>query len=141
MKVQTNEMGRLDLFLIYEQEGAWEEEWRDLQGEPSIVSQLPKVTKETMENAFRGWTRPFVDALGPAPSGLLLTIPRSTRECVKRDSCIFFRAADCFSTAKKLPWCFEPSGFNPAVTKLLAECVKLWREGVYIVVVQEPSDA
>jgi hypothetical protein len=141
VKVQTREMGLIELFLIYDEGGVWEEEWRSLQKEHGIVDQLPSVSKEQVENAFMGWTKPLVNALGPSPSGLLLTLPKETRVCALRQKCIYYRPTDCYSTSKKLPWCFEPEGVSSEARQLAAECVRLWREGVYIVVVREPVHA
>lgn len=141
VKVDTKEMGLIDLYLIYERDGQWEAEWRPLQSAKGLVSQLPTIDKEQMEHAYIGWTRPLVNALGPPPNGMLLTIPTVTRECSSRNGCPFYRSADCSSMSKKMPWCYVPEGFAEAERTLAAECVRLWRDGVYIVVVKEPTDA
>lgn len=142
LKVQTNEMGLVELYLIYDEGGIWETEWRALQGEKLLADQLPSVTKEQMDQALVGWTKPLVSALGPAPKGLLVALPPVTRQCSMKGDCPFYRAPDCVSTSAKMPWCFVPAGVEgPEVKTLAAECIRLWREGVYIVVVREPAHA
>jgi hypothetical protein len=139
VKVQTREMGFIDLYLIYAHKGVWEEQWRPLQVAEAFVAQFPTLPKEHMEQAYIGWTKPLVSALGPPPRGILLTIPPVTRQCALRSPCVFYRASDCYSTAKKKPLCFEPDGFeSEEVRRLASECIRLWHEGVYILVVQEP---
>lgn len=140
LKVQTREMGMLELYLIYNEGGLWEEEWRPLQTYGDLVEQMPCVSKEQMEHALIGWTRPLIDALGPAPKGLLLKLPLVTRECCARETCPFFRPKDCISLSKRAPWCFQPNGIADLdVRKLAAEVIKMWREGVYTVVVLEAT--
>jgi hypothetical protein len=135
-------MGFLELYLIYSESGVWEEEWRTLQAFPDLVEQLPSVSREEMEQALVGWTRPLVNALGPLPQGLLLKLPTSTRLCWARSTCPFYRARDCVSTSKKTPWCFAPDGIeDESIRRLMAEVIRLWREGVYTVVVREAPNA
>jgi len=141
VKVQTKEMGLVDLYLIYETGGLWETEWQPLQGAKGFADQFATLDKEQMEQAYFGWTRPLVAALGPSGEGMLLTVPTATRQCQARSSCPFYRPLDCSSTSKKMPWCYVPEGFTDTERSLAAECIRLWREGVYIIVVREPTDA
>ena len=138
VRVKTVEMGFVELLLIYENNGVWEDEWAPLQAATELVAHLPRLSKEAVEQAFIGWSKPLVNGLGPPPKGVLLVIPKVTRECFLRRRCPFYMKGDCLSTAKKKPYCFEPDGFeDEAQRRLASECVKHWHEGVYVVVVQE----
>lgn len=126
-------MGRIELYLIYSVGGEWEEEWRGLQG----VLNLPEVSKEDMDHALYGWTRPLVDQLGPPPEGMLRKLP--SQRCANEKTCPFYNRKDCTALSKKMPWCFEPESLEPG--NLSGEVVKLWRQQVYVLVVKEPVDA
>jgi len=129
-------MGTLELYLIYDEGGIWELEWRELQGVPL---DLPEVSKEDMDHALHGWTRPLVDGLGPPPKGMLLKLPKTARLCAHEQTCPFYDKRRCGLFLSKLPWCFEAAGLE--APKLVAEVIKLWRQEVYVVVVREPSNA
>lgn len=128
-------MGPLELYLIYDEGGIWEAEWRELQG----VMELPAVTKEVMDHALHGWTRPLVDGLGPPPEGMLRLLPKAARHCEHERTCPFFDRRRCGLLLSKMPWCFEPAGFG--APKLVAEVVKFWRSEVYVLLVREPPHA
>lgn len=132
LQIPSKEMGTIQLYLIYSYSDVWEEEWRGLQG----VMDLPSVTKEVMDHALIGWTKPLVDQLGPPPKGKLLLMPRTARHCAHEKTCSLFDRKNCSPFEKKMPWCFEPAGLDPLA--LSAEVVKLWRSEVYVVVVREP---
>lgn len=135
LKVPTNEMGDLELYLIYEESGIWELEWRPLQGERSL--DLPVVSKEHMDQALTGWTRPLVETIGRPPKGMLIKLPIETRKCASRARCPFHRPSDCGHLLAKMPWCYEPEGVDAGARLLMTEVIKLWREGVYVVLVRE----
>jgi hypothetical protein len=136
--IRTREMGMLQLQLIYDYSGTWEEHWRPLQGHP-VATLFTRVPHDTVEHAVLGLSRPLVKGLGLFPLGCLHKLP--SFQCHHEKACTLFIKKDCLSTAKKTPWCFEPSGFDdPTVRALVAEAVMLWREGVYVVVVEEPAD-
>jgi hypothetical protein len=127
-------MGPLELYLIYDEGGTWEEEWRDLQG----VIALPVISKEDMDHALHGWTRPLVDQLGPPPQGMLRQLPQAARSCRHERACPFYNKRRCGLLLGKMPWCFEPAGFSGA-HNLVAEVVKYWRSEVYVLLVREPA--
>ena len=131
LQIPSLEMGVLQLYLIYKEAGQWEQEWRPVQG----VLELPVVSKEVMDHALHGWTRPLVDALGPPPQGRLLLLPRAARECAYKTRCRSYNAKRCGLLLKKMPWCFEPAELESKL--LVAEIIKLWREEVYVLVVEE----
>lgn len=135
LKLKTNELGDLDLFLIYQYGDTWEEAWKPAQGLP-ITTLLTVVTKELMDHALKGWTSPLVKALGISPEGAIRKLPVVNRTCERKDPCPFYRPKECLPTFPKMPWCFEPGGIeDPNARSLAAEVVRLWRLGVYIVVV------
>lgn len=131
LTIESTEMGAIDLYLIYAENGTWEEQWRPLQG----ALDLPSVTKEVMDHALQSWTRPLVGSLGPLPKGMLHKLPKASRYCAYEKSCIFYERRRCGIFCSKMPWCFEPAEIFPG--NLAAEVVKLWRQGVYIVVVYD----
>jgi len=139
LKLATVEMGLLDLFLVYQYGAAFEPDWASLQGNP-LVDTFTVVSKEVMDHALHGFTRPLVQKLGLAPASCLLKIPPANRECEHRVECPFYDRTECTPTSKKLPNCFQPSGVEGDDARQLGYAVvTLWREGVFIVVVQEAS--
>jgi hypothetical protein len=126
-------MGKVSLFLIYDYAGTWEEEWRAVQHH-SIGGLLTRVSHDTVEHAILGFSRPLVKALGLFPKGMLHKLPTT---CESAQTCPIFIAKNCLSTAKGMPWCFEPAGLDLSVRQLGAELIRLWREEVYVVVVEE----
>lgn len=127
-------MGRVELYLIYDEGGTWEAEWRDLQGKLA----LPTLSKEDMDHALHGWTRPLVDQIGPPPQGMLLQLPRAARRCAHEKTCPLYDRKHCDIQHKKMPWCFEPAGIEAG--RLAAEVIKLWRSEVYVLLVKEPPN-
>lgn len=135
VKLKTLEMGDLELYLIYQTRDTWEPYWRALQG-AEITSLLTVVSKETMDHAFAGWSKPLIKALGIPPVGALRKLPHT--ECFLRADCPFYDRGSCTPKAKALRHCFELEGMSDEVSrKLGSELVRLWKEGVYIVLVQE----
>ena len=91
-----------------------------------------------MDNALKGLTRPLVKSLGIPPEGALRKLPSSL--CDKRSHCPFYRRKECVPLYKKMPECFEPSGIEDLEARRLAgSLVRMWREGVYLVVVVYPG--
>jgi hypothetical protein len=127
-------MGPIELYLIYDEGGIWEADWRPMQGAGLA---LPEVTKADMDHALHGWTRPLVSALGPPPEGRLRLLPKAARHCEHARTCSLFDKKRCGILIPKMPWCFEPAGFLTA-PQLVAEVVKMWRAQVYVLLVKEP---
>jgi hypothetical protein len=138
MMLPTRELGNLDLHLIYDYAGTWEEHWRPLQGH-AVASLFTRLKHDTIEHAILGFSRPLVKGLGLFPKGCLHKLP--SFQCEHAKTCTLYIEKDCLSTARAMPWCFEPAGLDSSVRALVAEAVRLWREGVYVVVVEEPADA
>jgi len=133
LKLPSHEMGFIELYFIYSENGIWEEQWRPLQN----MMDIPTITKEEADHALHGWTKPLVDKLGPPPKGMLHKLSNTVKQCAHRKNCPFFDKHRCGVLLSKIPWCFEPAGIEPG--NLAAEIIKLWRETVYVVVVEETS--
>lgn len=141
LKLSTREMGNVELQLIYQVGELWEPTWRPLQGS-TFAAILPVVSDETMNHALRGWTKPLVSSLGLPPQGSLRKLPKEYQQCEHRNHCPFYAPHNCVPIAKKLQDCFQPENLAGDDARTLAyDAIRLWREGVYIVVVQEASDA
>jgi len=137
LKLASSEMGFLELYLIYQYGPDFEPDWLPLQSSP-LASLFTVVSKETMNQALQGWTRPLIQQLGLPPLGCLHKIPTAYRTCAHKTDCPFFDKSSCFPTAKKLPNCFQPSGVEDSAARQLGyDVVALWREGVFVIVVQE----
>jgi hypothetical protein len=131
-------MGDLDLYLIYQTGEHWEAEWKPLQGDP-ITELLTVVSLETMTHALKGLSRPLIQSLGIPPEGALRKLPN--KKCYQRGPCPFYDKKRCQPTAKSMPWCFEPDDIEDVpARKLASSLIKMWREGVYVVVVQQEED-
>jgi len=129
LTLPSPEMGSIELYFIYDEKGVWEEDWRPLQG----AMDLPTIPKEITDHALHGWSRLLVDNLGPPPKGMLHKLSDSSKQCVHKEVCPFLQHC-CGALFTKMPWCFEPAGINPG--NLAAEVIKLWRQGVYVLVVR-----
>jgi hypothetical protein len=139
LKLNTKELGYVEMYLIYSTDDVWEAEWRPLQGS-GIGDLFTVVTKEVMDHAMWGFSKPLVTALGLPPSGALRKIPEP--QCPKRNDCPFYEPKDCIPTGRNLPHCYEPGGLTADAARTLAfEAVRLWREGVYIALVKEVTRA
>jgi hypothetical protein len=139
LKVETRELGMVEMFLIYAPGGEWEAEWKPLQG-TDVGDLFTVVTKEVMDHALWGYSKPLVEALGLPPKGALHKMPHPL--CANRIGCTFYEARDCVPTGRNLPHCYQPEGLPSEESRQLAfEAVRLWRDGVYIAVVKEPTHA
>lgn len=137
LKLIPKELGELQLYLIYDYDGVWEEHWRPLQGHP-FTDVFTRISKEVMDHALKGWTKPLVDALGLPPAGALRRLPDASKQCARRAHCTLYIPRHCVPTSDLMPWCYEPDGIAKESDRhLAAEAISLWREGVYILVVQE----
>jgi hypothetical protein len=130
--VKTREMGQLALHLVRQEAGVWEPEWDDLRG-TAIADLFTVVTREVIEQALQGYTKPLILALGLPPDGALRKLPPEAKICSQRRTCSLWDAQCCFPVAKKMPWCFQPSGLPPKAS----EAIQIWRERVYLVVALE----
>ena len=130
--VNIRERGQVELLLVRMVGGRWEPEWEPLR-ETAVGELLPVVTREDIEHALNGYTRPLFRGLGLPPDGALRKLPKEAKECRERRTCRLWRAEECHPVAKAMPWCFQPDGLPMKA----AEAVQLWREKVHIVIALE----
>jgi hypothetical protein len=130
--VNIREMGQIELLLVRMEGGCWEPEWEALRETP-IAGLLPVVTRQDIEHALKGYTRPLYRGLGLPPDGALRKLPKDAKECRERRSCRLWRPEECHPVAKAMPWCFQPD----ALPLKAAEVIQLWREKTYIVITLE----
>lgn len=134
MKVPTQERGDLEVLTISEHDGVWEGDWANLQKTP-IAPLLSPVSKEVLEHALVGYSRPLVDALGISPEGALRKIP--SQYCSKQSNCTFYDQRKCLVSSSKLPWCYEPEGVPEEAASIASEAVFHWKNRVYLLVVSK----
>jgi hypothetical protein len=133
LKLKTIELGDLELFLVYQYGDKWESDWLPLQGQ-LITGLLTVVPQETIDHALQGWTSPLVKSLGLPPEGALRKLP--SQLCYQRGHCPFHIKNSCIPTHPKMSWCFEPENIeDPNSRNLAAELIRLWREGVWGILV------
>ena len=135
VKLQTREMGDLHLLLVRSVAGEWESDWAALRDSP-YAEFLTRIEKETLDHALHGWTSPLVKKLGPSPQMILHRLSPDNRQCALWADCVFYRKRDCVPKAPKMPSCFEPRDLP---TELGQEMLRVWRESVYIVLVEETA--
>jgi hypothetical protein len=138
VKLPTSEMGDVHLLLV----DGWTEGW-DVLKDTVFGAQVSVLSREVVDHALHRYSRPLVDALGIPPEGALRKVPRLCWHRRKRSdnqfACPLYDKHDCQTPSPKMPWCFEPDGgFDETVRKKASEAIELWREGVYVVVMEEP---
>lgn len=133
IKLTTREMGDLNVMLVRCVQGRWEAAWEALQTSPygQFVTVVPQ---QVIDHALLGWTSPLVKALGPAPNLILHRLSPDSKQCSQREGCLFYRKQDCLPKAPKMPSCFELAGLPADISY---ELLRLWRESVYMVAVEE----
>lgn len=131
---------RVTKLLIPERAGDqrfWFTSWGELNllRNSTIGNLLSVASQETVDQAYRKWTRPLHQQLGLAPDECLRKARRYHRECYLRAGCQL-AGSECLLDDPKRPWCFEPVGVEDAVQRALAaQVLDAWREGVWVVVV------
>lgn len=134
VKLPTQEKGILEVEIVWGDGDHWESEWEPLR-QTHWAGLMSVVPAEVMEHALRGWSKPLVSVLGLPPEGALRKIPPENRDCQMQGSCAIHDKSRCFPIAKELPWCFEPRmAESEAVRAAASRLVRLWHEGVYVVV-------
>ena len=138
MNLDSHEMGRITLLAIkVGKDGQWEPDWEPLRG--SVFGGLfSPISKEILDHALHGLSRPLSEALGLPPSGALRKIPKPSRECFLRHRCTFYEPKQCLVGAPKRPWCFEPDKIQGESVRIAAtKAIEEWEQGVYLVVVAD----
>lgn len=116
--------------------GVWEGSWEGLR-ETALARIFSQVSRRAVEAAIRGHDRPLRQALGIVPEGALRKLP--SRECQERSRCTFYDKRKCLLLSSKMPWCFKPDGLHLSEPQmnLVSEALAHWKQGVYVVVVDE----
>jgi hypothetical protein len=136
IKLPSLEQGDIHLLWVSNWEGGW-----DILRGTVFGDLISVVSKEVIDHALHGLSRPLVDALGIPPEGALRKDPR---QCWHRDKhpperlyrCPLYHRTHCQPISKHMPWCFEPEGeFSKAQRSLASKAIEVWREGAYVVVV------
>lgn len=137
MRLPSREMGDIEVFTISTQAEKWEDEWDSLRG-TEVGDLFSEATQDAIDYALTKWSRPLVDSLGIPPEGALRKLPLAAKECHQRKTCTFFDPKTCYPTAKNMPWCFEPGGYeNSTERQAVAKAIGYWRDNVYLIVIRE----
>jgi hypothetical protein len=138
LKLETREKGLLEVYVVAEgPEGRWELGWENLR--TTFFGRLiPRIPRSAFNHVLNGFSQPFIDALGLPPDGALQKMADPT--CDKQRGCPLYDKRRCHLTSNKLPWCYEPAGFNDlgaSTRRIAGELVFLWKEGVHVVAVYD----
>lgn len=138
LRVKTLEKGLLEVYVVTESpEGRWELGWENLRT-TFFGKLLPRVPRSAFNHVLNGFSQPFVDALGLPPAGALQKM--TNPGCAKQSGCSLYDKGRCYLRSAKLPWCYEPAGFDDlgaATRRIASELVFLWKEGVHVVAVYD----
>ena len=101
---------------------------------------FPRVSAAVLDQALRGYATPLMRVLGPPPKALVKRLPVKEKLCAQRASCINY-TVDCVP-GPKVPECWESSTYTAPQASIVNNIVRLWKEGVVIVVpLPEPDRA
>ena len=136
MKLANAELGgHIEVLAIQETDGEWEREWEPLRG-TEFGDLFSLVSKEVVDHALKGWSKPLTDALGLSPKHALIKLPRKFRWCYRQPKCPLYNEHWCHMPSPKMPWCFEPAEVDSQpIRDAAARAIEQWREGVYLLVV------
>jgi hypothetical protein len=137
VKLSTREMGEVTLLLIDRAaDGTWEAEWESLRN-TVFGAQFSVISRDVLNHALNGWSKPLSEALGISPEGAILKIPLISRECFLRRNCPMYEPRDCSPRALNMPRCFEPGGVTAEIARATAsQAIDEWRNHVHLVVIQ-----
>ena len=92
---------------------------------------IQTIPGEIFSHALHGYTRPFVQILGPEPRALERKIPKDLGVCSEINSCVIANPKHC-RPCPDLPDCYEaPAGY------LASQVALAWREGRYVLVIED----
>ena len=97
---------------------------------------FPVVPKLVLDQALRGHATPLMKVLGPPPKALVKRLPVAELPCAQRKSCVSHTPL-CVP-GPKVPDCWETTTFAGEEANLVSYVVRLWRDGV-VIVVEEPE--
>lgn len=93
---------------------------------------FPRVPVGILDMALRGHATPLMKILGPPPRGFLKRLPVVEGLCAQRGTCISYTPL-CVP-GPKVPMCWEPSTFKGEEASMVSDVVRLWADGVVIIV-------
>lgn len=97
---------------------------------------FPRVSSDILDQALRGYATPLMKILGPPPKALVKRLPVVETHCSQRASCI--NHSPLCVPGPKVPECWESATFKGGEATLVNDVVRLWREGVVVLVSAEP---
>jgi hypothetical protein len=97
---------------------------------------FPRVDDLTLDQALRGFATPLVRVLGPPPKALVKRLPVIQAQCRWKDTCV--GATKNCVPGPKVPDCWESAGIPESLVPAISHVVKLWREGIHVVLLQPP---
>ena len=97
---------------------------------------FPVIPKMVLDQALRGYATPLMKVLGPPPKALVKRLPVVETPCSQRRSCV--SQTPLCVPGPKVPDCWESPTFTGSEANLVSLVVRLWRDGV-VVVVEEPE--
>jgi hypothetical protein len=97
---------------------------------------FPVVPKLVLDQALRGHATPLMKVLGPPPKALVKRLPVAELPCSQRKSCVSHTPL-CVP-GPMVPDCWETPTFTGEEANLVSYVVRLWRDGV-VIVVEEPE--
>lgn len=134
VRVNTKEVGPLDLLVIYRRDGVLEPAWVGLDAAPEFLRLIPSVSFDDFESVLRGFSWLLVSALKLDPDLTRRRLMLTHANCDRKKTCKLYARADCTIGSKKIPWCFEPIVPAPAVDAC-KNAIQTWVSGRYIVIV------
>ncbi len=94
---------------------------------------IPIIPHHVFDQALRGFATPLMRILGPPPKALVKRLPVVETTCSLRESCIS-HGPNCVP-GPKTPDCWEPSTFFGVNSEVVNHVVRLWRDGIVVLVV------
>lgn len=94
---------------------------------------IPLIPNHIFDQALRGFATPLMRILGPPPKAFVKRLPLAEVPCAMRTACIS-HSSNCVP-GPKTPECWEPSTFFGTEAETVSALVRLWRDGVVVIVV------
>jgi len=130
--LSTREWGDIKIGRILPKNGS---SWGVLQFLEDTVwgNQIPTIDGYTISDALHGRTRPLLEVLGSPPIQRMKKISEEDGWCMHKLSKECAMATENCKPNKKVPDCYEPTGYSLSETNMIANLVLLWKENVYVI--------
>lgn len=145
MTIEQKKWGIYYLFVLHEStDGTWDDqEWeavRQHDETDELVDLFSRVTWESYDDALHGYTMPLIEELELDPESCLIKGQLALSQCLHHEVCPSYDEDACYGH-KEPPPCYEPTieeaDYNLRST--VARIYELWRNDVWIVVVEEDT--